>query len=336
MFFPHLWSNRKPPRRVLVLGAGPLAASVGEAARQSCSGRKIVIVGYLQDQKSQCLVEPAQILDNAESLTAMVQALGVNEIVVAADLDALGGSLARELRACAICGLMVTQWAVFIERERRKIHVAALDVNWVAANNVFRRCAARAVAKRLFDLTASALLLIAAFPLMIVAALCIAIESGTPVLYFQKRVGQDGRVFTIFKFRSMRLDAEKDGKPRWATVDDNRVTRVGRIIRKLRIDELPQIFNVFSGEMSFIGPRPERPYFVEQLTSTIRHYDARHTVKPGITGWAQVSYRYGASYDDAVEKCQYDLYYVKNQTLLLDILILIATVRIVIMGTGAR
>jgi len=183
---------------------------------------------------------------------------------------------------------------------------------------------------------ACAALLIATLPVILVTALLIAADSRGPVLYFQKRVGQGGRVFTIFKFRSMKTDAERDGLPRWAEIDDSRVTRVGRVIRKLRIDELPQIFNVLNGDMSFVGPRPERPFFVEQLVSRIRNYEARHSVKPGITGWAQVSCPYGASHDDARAKCQYDLYYVKNHSLRLDFAILMGTVRVVLMGKGAR
>jgi exopolysaccharide biosynthesis polyprenyl glycosylphosphotransferase len=235
-----------------------------------------------------------------------------------------------------VSGATIAQAASIFERERRQVNIDSLGVDWTAANAGFPQSPLRRAVKRLFDLAASAALLIATLPVMLATALLIAAESRGPVLYFQKRVGQRGRVFTIFKFRSMRTDAELDGRPRWADIDDCRVTRVGRVIRKLRIDELPQIFNVFNGEMSFVGPRPERPFFVEQLVSRIRHYDARHCVKPGITGWAQVSYPYGASHDDAVAKCQYDLYYVKNHSLRLDLMILIGTVRVVLLGKGAR
>ena len=217
-----------------------------------------------------------------------------------------------------------------------KLHIDTLDANWTAANDGFQQTAVRRTVKRLFDVVASTVILVTALPVMLVAALTIALESGAPVLYFQKRVGQRGRVFTIFKFRSMRSDAEIDGTPRWADVDDVRVTRVGRIIRKLRIDELPQIINVFKGEMSFIGPRPERPFFVDQLEKQIPYYALRHSVKPGITGWSQVRYPYGASVDDSIEKLQYDLYYVKNHCLFLDLMILIDTVEVVLWGKGAR
>jgi lipopolysaccharide/colanic/teichoic acid biosynthesis glycosyltransferase len=171
---------------------------------------------------------------------------------------------------------------------------------------------------------------------MLVTALCIYLDSGLPVLYRQRRVGQDGRVFTLYKFRSMRVDAESTGAPRWASPGDDRTTRVGRFIRKWRLDELPQLINVLRGEMSFVGPRPERPYFVDQLTKQIPYYALRHSAKPGITGWAQVRYQYGASVDDAIEKLQYDLYYLKNRSLFLDIMIMFATVEVVLWGRGAR
>jgi exopolysaccharide biosynthesis polyprenyl glycosylphosphotransferase len=190
--------------------------------------------------------------------------------------------------------------------------------------------------KRSFDVLASAVLLVLAAPMMIIAATAIFLESGRPIVFRQERVGLGGRTFMLLKFRSMRTDAEKDGVPRWAATGDPRVTRVGRFIRRTRIDELPQIFNVLKGEMSFVGPRPERPFFVAQLTEQVPFYGARHTVKPGLTGWAQVRYSYGASVEDAVRKLQYDLYYVKNHSVLLDSLILLSTVRVVVMGEGVR
>jgi lipopolysaccharide/colanic/teichoic acid biosynthesis glycosyltransferase len=182
----------------------------------------------------------------------------------------------------------------------------------------------------------STILLLVYLPLLLVVALCIVLESGFPVLYRQKRVGRDGRIFILYKLRSMRNGAERDGKVQWAKTDDDRTTRVGRFIRRYRIDELAQIINVFKGEMTFVGPRPERPEFVDQLSKQIPFYGLRHGVKPGITGWAQVRYSYGASVDDAIEKLQHDLYYVKNHSLFLDIMILIATVEVVLWGKGAR
>jgi exopolysaccharide biosynthesis polyprenyl glycosylphosphotransferase len=193
-----------------------------------------------------------------------------------------------------------------------------------------------AFAKRLFDLVASGVVLLICLPVLLVAALAVYLESGSPILYRQERVGRGGRVFTLYKLRSMRHDAERIGLPEWAVARDARITRVGRILRRYRLDELPQILNVFKGEMSFVGPRPERPAFVDQLTKQIPYYALRHGVKPGITGWAQVRYAYGASVDDAVEKLQYDLYYVKNHSLFMDIMILLATVEVVLWGKGAR
>jgi exopolysaccharide biosynthesis polyprenyl glycosylphosphotransferase len=187
-----------------------------------------------------------------------------------------------------------------------------------------------------FDLSAALALLIVTLPLMIVTTLAIALETGFPVIYRQERVGFNGRIFTVFKFRSMGHDAEKGGKARWAIARDPRVTRVGRMIRKLRIDELPQLFNVLRGEMSFVGPRPERPEFVDILTAQIPFYAVRHSVKPGLTGWAQVRYSYGATVEQSVRKLEYDLYYVKNHTLALDILVLLETVRVVMLGEGAH
>jgi exopolysaccharide biosynthesis polyprenyl glycosylphosphotransferase len=200
----------------------------------------------------------------------------------------------------------------------------------------FRQGGFRTIAKRIFDLIASLVLLLLSLPILCVAALCIIWESGFPVLYRQERVGLGGRKFTIYKLRSMWNGAESDGIPRWANAGDERTTRTGKIIRKLRIDELPQIVNVFKGDMSFVGPRPERPYFVEQLEKRIPYYSLRHSVKPGITGWAQVRYSYGASEDDAVEKLQYDLYYVKNHSLFLDLVVLINTIEVVLWNRGAR
>ncbi len=171
---------------------------------------------------------------------------------------------------------------------------------------------------------------------MLAAAGLIRFESRGPVLYRQERVGQNGRTFSIAKFRSMRTDAEKDGQPRWASANDSRVTRVGQVIRRLRIDELPQLFNVLRGDMSLVGPRPERPFFVEQLTQEIPFYALRHSVKPGVTGWAQVRYPYGATVEDSQEKLQFDLYYVKNHTLFLDLVVLVETIGVVLTGKGAR
>ena len=193
----------------------------------------------------------------------------------------------------------------------------------------------RTIVKRAFDIVCATGLIVLASPVIVVTAVVVMLERNGPILYRQQRVGLHGRLFHVVKFRSMRADAEKDGTPRWAAAKDNRVTRVGRVIRKLRIDELPQLFSVLTGDMSLVGPRPERPYFVDTLTKDLPYFAARHSVKPGVTGWAQVRYHYGASVEDAAQKLQYDLYYVKNHTLFLDIVILFETVGVVLLAKGA-
>jgi sugar transferase (PEP-CTERM system associated) len=271
-----------------------------------------------------------------ESLSSVVKRYGIDEIVLAIR-DRRGGAFpVRELLECRLKGIKVTELSTFFEREYQQVILESLNASWMVLGDGFRQGVFRTFVKRGFDLVASTVLLLLALPVIVLAAICILLESGLPVLYRQERVGQGGRIFTIYKLRSMKNGAEGDGDPRWAAANDDRATRVGRIIRKLRIDELPQIINVFKGEMSFVGPRPERPFFVDKLKQQIPYYDLRHSIKPGITGWAQVRYHYGASLDDAVEKLQYDLYYVKNHTLFLDLMVLIATMRVVLWDRGAR
>ena len=240
----------------------------------------------------------------------------------------------NDLLDCRLAGVRVLDLSSYFETALGQVRLDYLRASCLIFDEGFRHGMLRSTAKRATDICASVLLLVLCAPLMLVAALLIVLESGFPVLYRQERVGQAGKVFRIIKFRSMRVDAEGDGTPRWAASDDARVTRVGKIIRKLRIDELPQLVNVLKGEMSLVGPRPERPYFVEQLQRAIPFYAARHGVKPGITGWAQVRFRYGASIDDAGKKLQYDLYYVKNHSLLLDFIVLVETIGIVLLGKG--
>jgi len=321
-------------KRVVVLGTGSRAASVDELVKDK--GGLIKIVGYLPIRSSQDHVDATRILSNQESLLECVKRHQATEIVIAVR-DRRGGVLpVQELLECRLRGIEITDLASFFERERCQLHLESLNMSWMIFGAGFRQGFVRETVKRFFDVMTSAVLVLVTLPVMILTALCIYLEDRGPVFYRQERVGQGGRVFTIFKFRSMRNDAERDGQPRWAGAGDNRTTIVGRIIRKLRIDELPQILNVLRGDMSFVGPRPERPFFVEQLGSKIPYYGARHSIKPGITGWAQVRYPYGASLDDAVEKLQYDLYYVKNHTLFLDIMVLIETVQVVLWGKGAR
>lgn len=322
--------------RILVLGTGTRAALVDVIANTVSAQRDMKVVGFLPLRAIQHSVDPSRILPVEGSLMSMARKYDINEIVVAVRDRRHGGLPMKELLECKLKGVRVIELPSFVERECGQVRLESLNPSWMIMGEGFRLGFFRDFVKRAFDLGASLALLVVSSPVMLITALCIFLENGAPVLYRQERVGQGGRTFTIYKFRSMRIDAEGDGKPRWAGVDDDRTTRVGRFIRKLRIDELPQVFNVLKGEMSFVGPRPERPYFVNQLNSQIPYYSARHSIKPGITGWAQVRYAYGATVQDATEKLQYDLYYVKNHSLFLDIMILIDTVQVVLWGKGAR
>jgi sugar transferase (PEP-CTERM system associated) len=270
------------------------------------------------------------------SIPDLVSRLRVDEIVVAVREQRGGVLPVDQLLACRTFGVRVTDLSAFYERMRGEMPVEALKASWLIYGKGFRQGLLRRTVKRAFDVAMSALLLVLALPVILVAAIAIFFESPGPVIFRQERVGRGGRTFVLLKLRSMRADAESDGKPRWASVQDDRITPVGRLIRKLRIDELPQLWNVLKGEMSLIGPRPERPGFVEELSKQIPFYAVRHTVHPGITGWAQVRCEYGASVEDAKRKLQFDLYYVKNHSLVLDLLVAVETIRVVLSGKGAR
>ena len=233
-------------------------------------------------------------------------------------------------------GARVFNEAAFWEHCLGRVNLDRIDRNWFLSGDGFADGRLGAATKRLLDILVSLILLVLTFPLMLVVALAVKLDSPGGLLYRQRRVGLHGQPFILLKFRSMRADAEAGGTPRWAARRDARVTRIGRFIRATRIDELPQLLNVLRGEMSLVGPRPERPHFVEQLAAVIPFYDERAHVKPGITGWAQVNYPYGASIEDAREKLSYDLYYLKNRGLLLDLLILVSTVRVILFREGAR
>lgn len=322
--------------QVMILGVGAVARECGDLAGNDHCHHKFNIVGFVPMPKEECLVSSSSVLPVNGSLTSMAKKHNVNEVVVAVQNRRNGSFPIQELLECKLNGIKVSDAATFFEREMCQIRVDTLQPSWLVFGGGFDQSFMRTAIKRSFDLLASVILLIATLPIMIITAVCIFIEDRRPILYRQERVGKDGQPFVVMKFRSMRNDAEKAGKPQWAAENDPRTTKVGRIIRKLRIDELPQILNVLKGEMSFVGPRPERPYFVKQLCEEIPYYNVRHSIKPGITGWAQVRYQYGASVEDAVQKLQYDLYYVKNNSLFLDIIILIDTVQVVLFGKGGR
>ena len=323
--------------RIIFLGSGPLAKECSDLAIHNTSYHKYDIAGFVgAASEEEVCVPSSQLLKmrEGESLASLAVAHNVEEIVVSVQNRRGGGFPIKELLDCKLQGIKVTDAANFFERETCQIRVDSLQPSWLVFGGGFDQSFIRAFMKRGFDLVCSATILTATFPIMVLTGILIYLEDRSPIFYQQERVGLDGHSFNVLKFRSMRNDAEKGGKPQWAAQNDPRVTRIGNFIRKTRIDELPQILNVFKGEMSFVGPRPERPYFVEQLIEVVPYYNVRHSIKPGITGWAQVRYGYGASADDALQKLQYDLYYVKNNSLFLDILILIDTLKVVLFRSG--
>ncbi len=322
-------------RRVLVLGAGRTANLINTSMRRRSDRQSFVIAGFVPMPGQEQAVEAATCLLPQPSLVEFAVTSGIHEIVIAPD-ERRGGLPMEQLLACAQKGIRVTELPDFFEREAGCLKLSVLEPSSLVFSGGFDHSLPRRLSKRLFDLSAASLLLLVAWPVMAVVALCVWAEGGGPVLYRQTRVGEDGRVFELAKFRSMRSDAEADGVARWASRDDDRVTRIGRFLRMSRLDELPQLFNVLRGDMSFVGPRPERPHFVSQLDAQLRYYGVRHSVKPGLTGWAQLRYPYGASVHDAGEKLKFDLFYVKNQGLVLDVLILLQTVEVVLFRRGAR
>lgn len=322
-------------KRVLILGTGAEAASVEEALQKS-GVPGLHIIGFYPIETEENVVPTHRILPSTLSVTETVRRYEVQEIIVAV-IERRGGVIPwNSLLHCKLVGIKVLDLSSFFERCWGQVRIESLRASWFIYGDGFRQGLVRTVVKRTFDIVVSTSLLLLALPVMLLTVIAIILESGRPVIYRQERVGQGGRAFNVLKFRSMFTDAESDGKPRWALANDDRVTRVGRLIRKSRIDELPQLLNVLKGDMSLVGPRPERPFFVRQLEQQLPFYEVRHSVKPGVTGWAQVCYEYGASLDDAGNKLRYDLYYVKNHSLFLDILILFKTVRVVLTGHGSR
>jgi len=321
--------------RIMFLGGGPLAKECSDLATKNSRYNKYDIVGFIPSPNEDLCVSPSSLLKvrDGDSLVTLARQHNVEEIVVSVQ-NRRGSFPIKELLDCKLQGVKVTDAATFFERETCQIRVDSLQPSWLVFGSGFDQSFLRTFMKRSFDLTCSTLILVLTFPLMLLAAFLVWLEDRGPIFYSQERVGKDGKTFNVLKFRSMRADAEKGGKPQWAAQNDPRVTRVGNFMRKTRIDELPQILNVFKGEMSFVGPRPERPYFVEQLIEVVPYYNVRNSIKPGITGWAQVRYGYGSSAEDALQKLQYDLYYVKNNSLFLDVLILIDTLKVVLFRSG--
>ena len=320
-------------RRVLVLGAGMRADRLRKLSERPESG--FVIVGYVAMTESEPTVQEAINRAAIHNLTRYVENLGASEVVLALEERRNSLPLADLLRI-KTTGVHVNDFSSFIERETGRVDLDTVNPSWLIFSDGFSSGRAiSSVAKRLFDITASLLLLALTAPVIVVFALLVKLDSKGPAFFRQVRVGLYGQDFAVIKLRSMRTDAEVNGA-QWAVENDPRVTRLGRFIRKVRIDELPQTWSVLKGEMSFVGPRPERPEFVSDLEQQLPFYAERHMVKPGITGWAQINYPYGASIEDSRHKLEYDLYYAKNYTPFLDLLILLQTLRVVLWHEGAR
>jgi sugar transferase (PEP-CTERM system associated) len=321
-------------RRVLVYGAGTRAANLLKLRRQS-DRRGFNIVAFALADGDSDAIDDERVTTIKGSMLEFAKAHDINEIVVSMD-DRRGGFPLADLLQCKFAGIDVIDLLAFLERETGRVKVDLVNPSWLIFSDGFRSSARVELSARVLDLAAAAVLLVIAAPFMVFAVLAILIEGGRPVLYRQQRVGFLGKTFTVYKFRSMVKDAEADGRPQWATPEDERVTRTGRWLRKLRIDELPQLFNVLRGDMSLVGPRPERPEFVQRLSQTVPYYHERHVVKPGLTGWAQLCYPYGSSERDAMEKLQYDFYYIKHKSLIFNLMVLLQTAEVVLWGKGAR
>ncbi|NWN91391.1 TIGR03013 family PEP-CTERM/XrtA system glycosyltransferase [Marinobacter adhaerens] len=338
LLFLRVVDSEQLVRRVVIFGAGDFAANLLDEYEQNMRALGVRIIGCIAE-KPEGAVAADNLLPTPRNLYRFCRQNRISEIVIAQQERRRkeGGWLpVPDLMECKLRGIAVTSGVDFYERELKKAKLDMVHPSWIVFSDGFKASKTRALAKRALDLIISLTLLLITFPFIILTALAVYLETGRPILYSQTRVGVLGKEFRIYKFRSMRQDAEKDGKARWASANDNRVTRVGAFIRNTRLDELPQLYNVIKGEMSIVGPRPERPEFVAELKEKIPFYDTRHYVKPGLMGWAQLKYPYGASVEDARGKLEYDLYYSKNHSLLMDFLIMIQTVEVILLGKGVR
>ena len=335
LLFNHVTGSLRLEERLLFVGTGDVARKV---ARQILDQHDFAyrVVGFIDDDPRRVgerIVNPG-VVGTPADIPRLIREYGVQRIVVGL-ADRRGRLPIEELLRAKMSGVRVEDATTTYERVTGKILIDDLRPSWLVFSDGFRVSRVARGLKRAIDLTLSIVLGILALPAMILTAIAIWLESGGPILYCQERVGENGRTFTLCKFRSMRQDAEQAGTPVWARAGDDRVTRVGRFIRKTRFDELPQLWNVVRGDMSFVGPRPERPFFVHELARAIPFYQERHSVKPGITGWAQVKYRYGSSVEDAMEKLRYDLYYIKHLSIFFDLTIVFDTVKVVLFRKGA-
>ncbi|VXC52526.1 TIGR03013 family XrtA/PEP-CTERM system glycosyltransferase [Sphingomonas sp. AX6] len=321
-------------RRIVVLGAGPRAQRLKVLAQRPGAG--FVVVGYVSMSEANRVIPEAIARDAIYNLADHVVLLNASEVVLALE-ERRNALPLKDLLRIKTTGVHVNEISTFLERETGRVDLDSVNPSWLIFSDGFSSGRMFSSAfKRLFDIGASLLLLVLTLPLILIAAIAVKLDSKGPAFYRQRRVGLYNQGFDIIKLRSMRSDAEVAGTAVWAEKNDPRITRIGRIIRKIRVDELPQCWSVLKGEMSFVGPRPERPQFVEDLETQLSYYAERHMVKPGITGWAQINYPYGASIDDSRQKLEYDLYYAKNYSPFLDLLILLQTIRVVLWPEGAR
>ncbi len=321
---------------VLIVGSGLLAKRIGRELIDHHPG-EFEIVGFIdenRDRVGETVINP-KVIGHVDSLADIARAQRVTRVIVAMP-DGRGKLPVTPLLQCKFNGIDVEDGVTFYEGLMGKILVDHLKPSWFIFSSGFKQPRLVMVAKRGFDIVVSFAALLVCVPLFGLVALAVRLESPGPALFRQKRVGAGGRIFTLLKFRSMGANAERETGPVWALQGDQRVTRLGRWLRKCRVDEIPQLINVLRGDMSFVGPRPERPYFVAKLKKVIPFYGLRHSVRPGITGWAQIKYPYGATVEDASEKLQFDLFYIKNLSLWLDLVILLQTIKVVLIGKGAR
>ncbi len=336
-------------KKILVIGAGKLASSLidleVDLSKAKFESKRIltpkyasyVVHGFVHISDEKQMIPDKYLVNPEDDLVEYCQEYEIEEIVLAID-DRRKTMPVDDLLDCKLSNIGVSEFISFWEKEKGMLRLDMLNPSWLIFSDGCRQGDVSSFFTRIFDILVSLVILILMFPILVITAFLILIENGLkgPVFYRQKRVGLNGKVFQLLKFRSMIVNAEKAGEAQWATEKDNRITLIGRFIRKVRIDELPQILNIFKGDMSLVGPRPERPEFVSKLEEKISFFSTRHRVKPGLAGWAQLKYPYGASDDDAYKKLEYDLYYVKNHTILMDALILLQTVEVILLGKGAR
>ncbi len=323
--------------KILIVGSGKAAQDTAQVAwdRRDAGFRIVGFVtenGHLPEEK----IDPSKILGTTEDLAEIIKSKGVDRIVTAVR-ERRGTFPTETLLKMSLAGdVTIEECTSFFERVTGQVHLEMLRPSWLIFAGRGRETRLRFVIREVAHRALAAIGLTLSFPIAVITAILIKLDSKGPVFYLQERVGKNGRPFNVIKFRSMKTDAEEEGKPIWASTDDDRATRVGKVIRKIRVDEIPQFWNILKGEMSFIGPRPERPHFVSQLAKEIPYYEHRHLVTPGLTGWAQIKYPYGASVEDARMKLQYDLYYIKNQTIGLEMIIVFDTIKTVLFGRGGR